>query len=130
MIEDEDNEKFGCYINTEIEEYFYDYVETDNQSFVFNLQSQNNRLPRPMKFDIIDTEKGGYKLFDQSHRWYLIYLNEIILYKQNQKQLCYCQQRNVFDYQGIENALCGKTKHSKDQCEYFIPKRILIIQMK
>ena len=51
LIEDEDGEKFGSYLNTKIVEKYYQYQETDNKSFHFNLQS-NGRLPKPMKFEI------------------------------------------------------------------------------
>ena len=125
LIETEDGEKFGYYLNTEIiEKYWQKYgdprIETDNNSFEFNLES-NGRLPKPMKFEIKDLEKCGYLLFEKSDG-YLIKLGDIRLFKENYKNLSRCYQfENDFDYHGIENALCGKF--------HFTPKRILVIQM-
>ena len=57
VIEDEDGEIFGYYCNTQIFEED-DWQQTDNKTFHFNLQSKNNRLEQPMKFEIIDLKKG------------------------------------------------------------------------
>ena len=57
MIEDEDGEIFGYYLNTEIVEEYRWYQVTDSKSFHFNLQSKNNRLNQPMKFEIKDTKE-------------------------------------------------------------------------
>ena len=99
--------------------------ETDNKSFEFNLES-NGRLQQPMKFEIKDLKKGGYCLYEKSD-YDLIILGDIYLYKENEKNYSHCWQHKYspFDYHGIKNALCGKTKY-----ENFTPKRILVIQMK
>ena len=39
------------------------------------------------------------------------------------------QNEDIFDYHGIENALCGKQPDEEEHM-YFSPKRILVIQMK
>ena len=43
LIEDEDGEKFGYYLNTEVIEKYGYYQETDSKSFKFNLQSKNEK---------------------------------------------------------------------------------------
>ena len=56
----------------------------------------------------------------------LIVFGNIRLIKSEKKDECAHFQNEVkFNYHGIENALCGKTRF-----EYFTPKRILVIQMK
>ena len=126
LIEDEDGERFGYYLNTEvIERYWqkhgYKPITTDNKSFHFNLQS-NGRLKQPMKFESKNVTYGGYILFEKSND-YLIYLGDIELFKENYKNQSFCgQSESHFDYHGIKNALCGKIQ--------FTSKRILVIQMK
>ena len=125
LIESEDNEIFGYYLNTEvIEEYCGILKPTDSRSFEFNLQSKNNRIKKPMKYEIRFWQYG-YNLYEKSSDL-LISLGNIFLYKENKKNksISY-QNENSFDYHGIKKALCGK-KYPK--C--FTPKRILIIQMK
>ena len=76
-----------------------------------------------MKFEIKDLKFGGIGLGEKSHDC-LIDLGDIVLWKENYKNESRCwQNENVFDYHGIEKALCGKTMRS------FNPKRILVIQM-
>ena len=125
IIEDEEGEKFGYYLNTEVVERYFEVIATDNKTFHFNLQSKNERLKQPMKFEIKDLEWGGINLFEKSHHC-LITLGNIYLYKQNQKSDSCCKQyEERFNYHGIGNALCGKIG-----LDTFIPKRILVIQMK
>ena len=121
LIEDENSELFGYYYNTEVVEKYY-WQETDSKSFEFNLQSKNNRLKQPMKFEIKNLQEGGIYLREKSDDR-LIWLGNICLRKENDKNYSFCQQNeNYFDYNGIKKALCGE--------KYFTPKRILVIQMK
>ena len=69
LIEDEDGEIFGYYLNTQVVEKYYDCQETDDKSFHFNLQS-NGRLKQPMKFEIKDLKKGGYYLYEKSEKYF------------------------------------------------------------
>ena len=60
----------------------------------------------------------------------LIWLGDISLYKENYKnESCCYQNEDNFDYHGIENALSGKEPNENEEMS-FIPKRILVIQMK
>ena len=128
LIEDEDGEKFGYYLNTQVVEE-YSWRQTDSKSFEFNLQSQNNRLKKPMKFEIKDLKKGRIYLHGKSDDE-LIWLEDIWLIKENYKDKSFCvQNEDRFDYHGIENALCGKEQDILGRM-YFTPKRILVIQMK
>ena len=126
VIEDIDNEIFGSYCETEISQTYVEWQQTDDKSFQFNLQSKNNRLDKPMKFEIKDLKDGGIKLYEKSYDD-LIELGNIYLNKENSKNQSYCyQNENNFNYHGIENAVCGKT-WINGGC--FTPKRILVIQM-
>ena len=128
IIEDENGEIFGYYYNTEIVENYCDKQETDSISFQFNLQSRNNRLKQPMKFEIKDTKYAGIRLQKTSID-FLIMIGDIVLYKKNTKNLSFSGQINIrFNYHGIKNALCGKVGSYRNG-KTFTPKRILVIQM-
>ena len=128
LIEDEDGEIFGYYLNTKVVKDDEDWQVTDSKSFLFNLQSKNNRLKHPMKFEIKDLKNGGI-WFIYSSAVALIYLGDIRLMKENYKnQSCCNQDEDNFDYHGIENVLCGKTGGFPH--DFFTLKRILVIQMK
>ena len=129
VIEDEDGEIFGYYLNTQVIEEYDDWQRTDTKTFQFNLQSKNNRLDKPMKFEITYLIIGGICLFEKSDEYDLIWLGDINLRKENKKNISYCRQNEYcFNYHGIKNALCGKTW--EDGNEEFTPKRIIVIQMK
>ena len=129
LIEDIDGEIFGYYLNNQIVEKYNYWQKTDYKSFLFNLQSKNNRLPQPMKFELKDLTVCGITMFEDRDN-HLISFGNIELEKENTKKLSYCWQiEGLVDYHGIEKALCGKT--ATIYCgEKFIPKRILVIQMK
>ena len=129
LIEDEDGEIFGYYLNTEVKKKYKERQVTDSKTFLFNLQSNNNRLKEPMKFEIKNLRYGGIILYEKY--WsYFIDLGDIQMSKENRKNESFCYQReDEFDYHGIKNALCGK-EPNKDRRMYFTPKRILVIQMK
>ena len=55
----------------------------------------------------------------------LINLGSIYLNSENNKSQSYCTSIIMFDYHGIQNALCGKTCDNNP----INPKRLLIIQM-
>ena len=74
VIEDEDGEIFGYYCNTKVINKYDNYQQTDFKSFEFNLQSQNNRLDKPMMFKIKNLEHSGIGLFSKSN-----YLNFLII---------------------------------------------------
>ena len=124
--EDEKDEIFGCFINTEIIDHFYAWISTDLKSFLFNIQS-NGRLPSMMKFDIINT-KYGYLLTKPTDDL-LINIGNIRLYKHDTLiESSSWQNESNFNYYGIENALCGKKQNEYGKI-FFYPKRIIIIQM-
>ena len=128
IIEDEENEIFGYYYNTEVLESYSWWQETDNKSFHFNLQSNNNRLNEPMKFEIKNLIKGGIILCDPSNVD-LIGIGNIGLYKEDSKNESHCyKNKNYFNYHGVKNALCGKEPDEYGNY-FFTPKRILVIQM-
>ena len=65
LIEDEDGEKFGYYLNSQVDTYYNQTKNTDNKSFEFNLES-HGRLDYPMKFEIKNLYRGGCYLFEKS----------------------------------------------------------------
>ncbi|BFU22331.1 trichohyalin, putative [Entamoeba histolytica] len=103
IIEDEEGNKFGGYVNSKIDKvgngFIGDYIY-DSKSFVFSLES-NGRIEGMMKFDI-KLQQYAFILYNQSHD-------------------CF---QNCFEYNGIENALCGK-----EIPECFTSKRIIVIEM-
>ena len=133
LIEDERNETFGYYLNTMIKNEYNDecFTSTDSKSFEFNVES-NGRMDKMMKFPIKDTS-CGYCLYDKSEEM-LISLGNITLWKENKKGLSDClRNEENFDYQGIENAVCGRSTYEEDgiwKGKDFTPMRIRVIQMK
>ena len=121
LIENEDGELFGYYLNTQIVEEYDKRQETDSNSFEFNLKSKNNRLNKMKKYDIKDLKWGGICLCVKN--WVgLVKLGDIELYKENKKNESHCNQyKDRFNYDLNSNALCEN--------KYFDPKRILVIQM-
>ena len=96
-------------INAQVEDKYDKWQQTDNKSFHFNLQSNNNRLDKPMKFEITYLYFGGICLFEKSDEYELIELGNIILNKENEKnESCCFQIQDSFNYHGIKKALCGK----------------------
>ncbi|BFU22181.1 trichohyalin, putative [Entamoeba histolytica] len=123
IIEDEEGNKFGGYVNSKIDEVD-DYIN-DSKSFVFSLES-NGRMKGMKKFDIKQPEYAFY-LFNQSDDLLFVFGYfgyDIYVYKENNKTYSYCVQCS-FEYEGISNALCGKQLP-----KYFTPKRIIVIEMK
>ena len=130
LIEDNNGEKFGYYLNTQIEQPIQRYewwMKTDNNSFHFNLGS-NGRIAHPIKYPIKDTLYGSYQLYKTRQSDRLIWLGDIQLKKYNKGYSSYQQNMGRFDYLGIQNALCvGETDQYGSV--KFIPKTILVIQM-
>ena len=132
LIEDEDNEIFGYFLNTEVIEEYDGMQETDNKTFKFNLQS-NGRLQQPMmKFEIKNMKDGGIRLCGK-HFNELFLMGNIVLGKKEKKTETYFWKddyEDYFDYHGIENAVCGKTTDVYGVGDRIKLKRILVIQMK
>ena len=130
LIKDEDGELFGYYLNSEITiDKMNREMDVDSKTFHFNLQSKNNRLNQPMKFEIKNLHWGGIYLHENKSGW-LIFLGDISLRKEHAKHRSCCGQNEYeFDYHEINEALCGKIG-SWDRGQHFTPKRILVIQMK
>ena len=134
VIEDDHCEKFGYYLNTKVNNEYNDYDEwiyTNNKSFEFNIES-NGRLKSMMKFPIKKT-RCGYKSYDKSDK-ILIILGNIVLWKDKKRNSSYCEQNEeLYNYQRISNAICGRTRYQDENGEWkgecFIPMRIQVIQM-
>ena len=83
-----------------------------------------------MKFKQKTSEMIEYKLSRKRvHK--LIQLGDILLFKEDFKEKSYCRGINGShdgNYYGIPEGLCGIDKRNNGQL-FFIPKRILVIQM-
>ena len=122
LIQDEKGERFGYYFNNVMtERYFPSRIETDINSFHFNLQS-NGRLSQPMKFEIKDIKEGGCVLFEKLD-YRLFACGELLLMKKRMKHASHCLQCDeTVEHHEIENALRGEVG-------FFVAKRITVIQM-
>ena len=132
LIEDTDGERFGYYLNVEIEKQFKSF-RSNEKTFEFNLES-HGRLKTPMKFEIRDP-KYGYQLFNKNNDYFLITLGDIEIHKEACKHMSRCYQEDAkFNYKNCENALCGKSIYKDEKkrpCgKCFTPERIVIIQLK
>ena len=126
LIEDEDGEKFGYFEHTKIQNNIKSFVTTDEYSFHFNLQSQYGRLDSSMKFEIINKQRGGYRLY-HNNQWDLIRIGDIKLFKENHKNDSVCDEDELgFSYHSLKSSLCGKSGFDHPMK----PKRIVVIQMK
>ena len=126
LIESKEKEKFGYYLDTEVENILGRRIATSKESFHFNIQSNNNRLPSMMKFNLLDEINGGYNLSDGSGGNFIT-LGEIYLKRGFYLSSSRCfQHEKFFEYYSIPNALCGKTHYDGGN---FIPIRIQVIQM-
>ena len=129
LIEEIHGEIFGYYLNTEVKQTFDAYgrsiqTTTDNKSFEYNLVS-NGRLKKPLKYEIINLELGGHKIYDRSDDR-LIQIGNISLYKEEFKEECssLSQTDDIFNYHKVKNPL-----HRRSEMRLFSPKRFLVIQM-
>ncbi|BFU24568.1 trichohyalin, putative [Entamoeba histolytica] len=122
IIEDEDGNKFGGYVNSKIDKV--DDFINDSKSFLFSLES-NGRIERMMKFDIKE-QQYAFRLHNQYDDCLFSFglSGDILVYKENNKTKSWCYHRS-FDYKRISNALCGKQYPNR-----FTPKRIIVIEMK
>ncbi|BFU24504.1 trichohyalin, putative [Entamoeba histolytica] len=118
IIEDEEGNKFGGYVNSKIDRVAGDIK--DSKSFLFSLES-NGRMKGMMKFDIKEPQFAFYLYTQSDYSLFEFGRGDIAVCKENYKTLSSCHQRS-FEYKGISNALCGKYN--------FTPKRIIVIEMK
>ena len=84
-----------------------------------------------MKFEIKYLKKGGYRLCEKSEEYYLISLGNILLRKENEKHLSFweCMEESFNDKE-LEGKLFPKITDDYYDDYHFVPKRILVIQMK
>ena len=105
------------------------YIESDNYSFHFILNSK--RKSSSLKFNQRTNKcPYGIHLFSK-HSDKLIRLGDILLFKEDFKEKSYCRGINGShdgNYNGIPEGLCGIDKRNNGQL-FFIPKRILVIQL-
>ena len=123
LIQNEEGEKFGYYLNSEVSSKYYDQVRSDGKSFHFNLKS-NGRIISPMKFEYNSLSSFGYNL--SSHLDFdLGRFGRIFLYKKDYVQhlsISRSIKTGDFNFNGIEYPFGLKENQ-------FIEK-FMIIQMK
>ena len=133
VIEDSENNMFGCYIHSPINCYQYKVngewkgsnIE-DKNAFVFSLNS-NGRLSRAKKFGIIEEERiWAFQIYEENYGLLFSVGDgpDICVFKENMKDKSYCKQWS-FDYEENDIVLVGKD--GKENC--FIPTRIRVFQM-
>ena len=120
LIENVVGETFGFYLHNECIQKYNTMVDIESKSFEFNIFSSYKRLNIPMKFEQIKSRIGKIWFPDKSDKQ-LIILGDICLNKQNEKEMSWCASQDVYDYHGIENAICGNI--------VFVPKHFVVIQM-
>ena len=130
VIENEDGEIFGCYINSIIDEVAI-FIRDEN-AFIFNLES-NGRHKAPMKFDILKENcNAAFELLSDDCGWLFHCGNDnILICKEDDKSesCCYQNQNSWFDYRGVEKALVQNPCVNDDDENCFTPKRFIVIQM-
>ena len=90
---------------------------------MFSLRS-NNRLPKPMKFEIINTD-FGYTMKNKSNDCLIEFGQyNIYIYKNEMSKYSKCYQSFCFDNHGYEQEIIGEERK-----EQFTPKRIVVLQM-
>ena len=132
LIETEERrEKFGYYLNTRVVDND-EWKETDRKSFEFNLDT-TGRLGQAMKYELLNKTQGGYHLYKKSDQL-LLWLGDIVLYKNNKKSDSYCfELAENFNYHDIPHALCGSNKLTMNMGfsgDHFTPRRLLVYQMR
>ena len=131
LIEDENNNVFGCYINSKIdknrnvENEFSKGIEDPN-CFIFSFR--NNE---PTKYGLRKDRKDDtvFLLYEKKdERLFIVGERDIFIRKSNRKSFC-CDDINdcKFDYQGKQKVLNGKSGMKTE--DEFKVKRILVIQM-
>ena len=131
VIENEDGEIFGCYINSTINKV--GCFIRDEHAFVFNLES-NGRHPTPIKFNIKKEECDcAFCIYSDDYFIELFYCGnaDILIKKENKKSesFCYQWEKSHFDYRGVEKALI-QNPYNVWNGKDFTPKRFIVIQMK
>ena len=124
LIEDETKEKFGYYLNTEIQQDYQHIQRTDEKSFHFNLN-------KSMKYPIKILKYGNkFQLFDNNNSM-LIQLGDINLKKKSDKKESFYKHRDCvsFDYKGLTVPFSFPIHYLTFEKMCFNPKRIVVLQM-
>ena len=131
VIEDTENNVFGCYIDAIVDKYNYKENNewkgseiADPNAFIFSLKS-NGRVKDPIKFDINpQSQNSAFRLFKPDFGLlFAVGRCDIAIGKQNFKNNCYCKQES-YDYGIHKNVLVGK-----DENHVFSVKRFQVFQM-
>lgn len=122
MINDEQNNRFGGYISSQITKP--DTYIKDSQAFIFSLNS-NGRLSTPTKFGINSPSSAFISI--TNHERYILAFGGGYDLKLDKKSTSYMSNSNPSSYNFGQNnnALYGKTYPDR-----FTPKRWLVYQMK
>ena len=121
LIEDENGQKFGYYLNNKVIRNYMKVKPADWKSFQFTVES-NGRLATMDKFDIRDIYAGGYKMGRESEEM-LIQIGDMLIMKKERKHksLCFNAKKQPFDYDDENYLMTGR--------KYFTVERVVVIQM-
>ena len=122
MIDDEQNNRFGGYINSKITES--DKFIHDDNAFIFSLRS-NGRLSKPTQFKIKNPEDAFISITDHD-RYIFAFGGGYDIKLDSKKTANYANSNpSSYDFRGHEDALYGKIYPNR-----FTPKRWVVYQMK
>ena len=132
VIEDTENNKFGCFVSERFKRYdkCYEYDTYDDYAFIFTLKN-NGRIKEGngmMKFNITDPEHAFHLSFEDSEWLFWVGADDITVMKKGIEG-SHINQKS-FDFQGKQNVLIGRTGTDEDGKGNFTPKRVVAIQMK
>ena len=128
LIEDEDDNLFGVYVNAKIDTYQWKEnnewkgkAVTDQNCFVFTLFS--NGRTGATKCPLKQGVEGKFTLFKKDFALlFTVGENDIVVFKEENKLKCQCRP-NSFYYLGYDGILVGREN-------VFVPRRIQVYQMK
>ena len=125
VIEDEDGNVFGCYINSMINQRIDNIVAKDNENsnfdnecILFSLNS-NGRSKEPVSFNIqTKYAKEAFRLYSKySEGLFTIGKQDVIIQKQKLRKYCNCQP-TAFDYK--RNILSDRLRTSVEESKLLI----------
>ena len=127
LIEDEEINKFGGYLNVKIDK-FGDFINDPN-AFIFSLQS-NRRINGMKKYPKIRNDSNSFIVWNNTNTGGGLFGfgkgKDICVYQGNRKSESYCLQYS-YNYSGETNSLCSNGGREKTK---FTPRRFIVIQMK
>ena len=133
LIENYSKDFFGYYLSGKIHEDYEKRISVGSESFEFRISSQIKKkvinkqkeslCSSPMKYEILDTRKGGYILYDSNDSPYILWIGSTCIYQKEHDapSINQCPRDGVFNYYNQKIPLCV---HSNETI-----KRLCILEM-